>query len=86
MLSFVIPGTDINGISRSAGVELVCASLGTTFMIGVVWIVIQILLLIGCCWALGRHEKRQSDRVRLETDFQPKHVSWGDSLTTTNLG
>lgn len=58
--------------------DVVCATLGTTLLLAVAWVVLQILLLIGCCLTLGRRERRRSDRVRLETDFQPKHVTWGD--------
>lgn len=58
--------------------DLVCATLGTTLLLAVAWVALQIFMLIGCCLTLGRRERRRSDRVRLETDFQPKHVTWGD--------
>lgn len=75
----LVAGEDDLAGRSSEDTQLLCATVGTTVVICVAWVVLQLCLLIGCCWALSRREKQSVDTVSLQTDFQPKHVTWGDS-------
>lgn len=56
-----------------------CISWPTGLAITIILVTMQTLIVLGC-WSFFRqsNQKALNDRVTLNSDFQPRHVTWAD--------
>ncbi|XP_075211258.1 uncharacterized protein LOC142318737 isoform X2 [Lycorma delicatula] len=64
--------------------NLLCATYTSAIGVAIAFIIGQTFLLILCCCGLSRKE-RQSDQISLQSDFNPRHISWADQLNSNKL-
>lgn len=58
--------------------DVICASWPVILTSVLILGLLHILLLAGCCFILQSHHQKLSDQISLQTDFQPRHVTWAD--------